>query len=606
MPMDTVRLARMATLGYQRLRKANKAFTGSLRQYAGRFYGTLSTNEPTANPINLIYQAATTLIPNLVYREPKAQVGSRFVSYRDYAAIGELALNHLAEKINVRMTMRQVILDAIFMAGFVKIGLGVSGQTLQIDEFIYDVGEPYCLRISPNDMILGPLAETWNEQRLIGNKFRIDRASAEDSGMYDPDVLRMVSTRQSSMMEARDMSGGYASETGQAIQLAETIELVELWLPEEQAIVTLPWNPNGEVVPTELRRVEHEGPQEGPYKMLGFSFVPDNILPVAPAMIWHDLHIYANRIARKIVRQAERQKSILAYQASSWQDAQDIVNASDGESVLVEDVNGVKAIEYGGVSEEGYRYLDWAKQQFSEMAMNIDLLSGVRSDENTATQAEMLQSNSTIRLNDMQNMIYDFTGECFKQLFFYLHTDPLIELPLIRRRQGLEEQVVYTPEMRRGEWLDYNIKIRPYSMSKQDPNMKVRRLMEFCSSIIPSFAQAYQLLGPAFNIENAINIAGREMGIEDLDEIINSQALQQQLGQMQQALEMGLPPDPKVFGAIMGTRGQEQVGGQGAAAGGGRPQQPNPNANMAMGITPGMEANQMRHETEGELQATYG
>lgn len=606
---DINTLARLGTMGWERMASARKARMACMREYVGRFYSTWN-EQPVSNPINLIWQATTTLVPNLVFRRPQARIRALIDDYREYADVAALATTKLAEELKLKDTLRKVVTDSIFMAGFVKLGLCNSDRTIQVDEWTVDPGMPFCSRVSPSDMILDPLGEDWYDQRLIGNRFRMRRDEALESGMYDEDALRAVPTRTYHGHDASQLLGGGADE---AMHLQDVIEAVEIWLPGSQEVVTLPWSPEGEIVPTELARVQWEGPEEGPYRMLGYAFVPDNVLPLPPVAVWYDLHQAAARAARRIGEQAERGKSILAYTASGWQDAENIQQSGDGSAVQVEDIDSIKEVQYGGATDTAHNYLDWAKNEFSSMAMNIDLLSGTRSQEPTATQAEILQTNTTIRLNDMQNLVYDWVGECLQGLFFYLHTDPLIEMPLIQRRQGQHRTVVYTPEMREGRWIDFNITVRPYSMSRQDPNTRTRRLMEFFASVIPAVAQAYQILGPALNIENAINIIGQEMGIEELDDIINSPLLQQQMERLQTLLEQGVPLDRKVVDTVM--RGQQGLAGAGAgpaqpgmagAMGGARPQQPNPGAMMQANITPGVERNQMRHETEAELQAMMG
>ena len=600
--MQPSKLSKLASLGFKKMRAFRQSRMLMLGQYVGRFYGKKAATEGTAFPLNMMYQATTTLVPNLAYKNPKADVSSRFVEYEPYAEIAALALNHLVDEINLKATMRKVVTDAIFLAGFLKTGLAISGNTLDIDGFTHDVGQPYCDRVDPDDIVLDPVARQWEEQRFIGNRFRADLSTLQDSGMYDPDQLAQLSSRYENYggdTFAGGLSGGSYSE---ADSIAKAVDLVELWLPGQNTIVTMPWLPGDEIGSQFLNVVDYEGPEAGPYSMLGFAMVPDNILPVAPAMVWYDLHIMANKMARKAARQAERQKSVLVYESSGWEDAQEIVDAMDGESVRVDNISAIKEVSYGGVNDDAYQYIEWAKRQFSEMAMNVDLLSGAKSNEATLGQAEMVQANGSIRIGDMQSMVYDFVGDAIKQMFFFLHTDPLIELPLVKRVSGQDQQVVYTPEMREGDWIDYNIKVRPYSMARQDPNVKVRRVLEFCGSVIPALAQAYQMLGPAFNLEATIVMVGREMGIEDLGEIINSPILHAQIERMRQMLEAGVPMDPKVIQTMMGSQGFTG-GGQTALPGGGRPQQPNPRQMLAAGITPTVERNQSLQETSGELQA---
>ncbi len=612
--LNPINLGRLCTLGYQKMQNSRKVRMKMLQAFTGRLYGRRSSGRgedyglPT--PINMINQATMTLVPNLVFKDPRAAITAEFLSYRPYAEVSELALDHLVQEINLRMTLRKIITDSILLAGFVKTSIAISGYTLDIEGNLHDVGQPYADRVDPDDILIDPVARDWDEQRFTGNRFRIDITDdIMDSGMYDPDDLRMLSSRYQGFNtsdQASSLSGGVTYS--EADQIINTVDLVEVWIPSENVIVTLPWQPGYEIAPKILRTADYQGPERGPYAMLGYAFVPDNIMPVAPAMMWYDLHQLTNQIARKAGNQAERQKSVLAYESSAFQDAQEIADADDGLAVRVDNIDAIKEISYGGASDDNFKYIDWAKQQFSEMAMNIDLLSGAGSDEATATQAEMVQANVSIRLSDMQGLVYQFTGDIMRSLFFYLHTDPLIELPLVKRVSGQDEQVVYSPEMREGDWQDYNIKIRPYSMSRQNPNTKVRRLLEFFGNIIPALANAAQMLGPALNLEAAINIVGRELGIEELDEIINSQVLRQINQQMQSLIEQGIPTDPKVA-KIMQIMSAGQGAGQGVGGGPmpGAPamnaMQPNPMAQMQTGMTGATEQNQMAQETAGELQS---
>jgi hypothetical protein len=82
---------------------------------------------------------------------------------------------------------------------------------------------------------------------------------------------------------------------------------------------------------------------------------------------------------------------------------QKIADADDGEAIPVENVDKIKEVKYGGTTQESYAWMDWVKNHFSEQAGNIDMLSGQGDNTNTATQAEMLQANSSVRLSDMQN-----------------------------------------------------------------------------------------------------------------------------------------------------------------------------------------------------------
>jgi hypothetical protein len=67
------------------------------------------------------------------------------------------------------------------------------------------------------------------------------------------------------------------------------------------------------------------------------------------------------------------------------------------------------------------------------------------------------------------------------------------------------------------------LNVQPYSMARQDPNVQAQaRSWSSSAPALPAMAQRSSWLGPAFNIEGAMNLVLREMGIEEGDELINS------------------------------------------------------------------------------------
>jgi hypothetical protein len=579
-----------------------------MSQMVGRFYGRSSPGDREdrkAAPINMLHTAMTTLVPNLVYNSPKVKVTTDLLPYRSYADLLGMALNHLVDRIDLRMALRKAITDAIFMAGFVKTGLATGDQFLTMDGIDIEIGQPFAERVDPDDIVLDPMARDWDEQSFIGNRFRANLDDLLATGLYDEDQLIKLSgpyDGTGSVGEAEKLIGGNSAEEFKEIQ--RYVDLVDVYLPREQVVVTLPYQKNSSQ-DTFLRVADYEGPDHGPYHMLGFAWVPNNLLPVAPAGIWYDLHILGNRIARKLSRQAERIKRVLAYQSSAEEDATQIAEADDGETVRVDDINGIKEVQYGGAGEDSYAYMEWVKRQFSEQAGSLDLLSGTGSNTPTATQAELLNANSSVRLSDMQNAVYTFTKGISRDLAYHLHTDPLINLPLTKRQptvdpvtgmgQMEEVQVHFSPDVRAGTWLDYNIDIKPYSMARPDPNTQVRRRLEFATNVIPAGAQAVALLGPGFNIGAFLRRMAEEVGLDDADEFINDPAFQQW---MMQRLQMNTG-DPGKANQSLG------MGMMGAPMGQMQPNQPNPGAKGPNGgITPDQETNAARQDTAGDLQAT--
>jgi hypothetical protein len=578
---------------FDHLRKARGRF---MQAASGRFFSKSSARligeDLKASPINLMYSAVGTLVPNLVYNDPKVQVTTQVLAYSDYASLLATATDDLSTRIDLRMTLRKAIYDAVFMAGFIKTGIAASDQFLTLDGVTMALGQPYAERIDPDDIIPDPSARDWRAQAFTGNKYRKALSALEAEGILDMDDLRRIS-KAHDQRNAADLMG--TSEFDRKYDdVEEYVDLVDVYFPAEGIVVTLPYEKDA-LQDKFLNIADYAGPDTGPYHMLGFTPVSDNLMPVAPAGIWYDLHTLGNRIARKLARQAEREKSVLAYDHDAAEDAEKLADASDGESIAVDDVNKIKEVKYGGATPEAYQWMDWVKHQFSEQSGNSDLLSGVSTNSPTATQAEMLQANTSVRLADMQNIVYNFTAEVTRDLGFFLHTDPLIDLPLIQRVNGVQTQVHYTPEMRRGEFFHYVFKIKPFSMARPDPNMAVRRKLEFATNVIPAAANAAMMLGPGFKIGPFLRQMAQEVNLEGADEWLDDAAFQQHIMQQIQAAMMTGSPGKATQNAPTPPSPFQPPAFN--------PGQPNPSAmGPTGGISPNTEQAMAQQETAGEIQ----
>jgi len=158
------------------------------------------------------------------------------------------------------------------------------------------------------------------------------------------------------------------------------------------------------------------------------------------------------------------------------------------------------------------------------MSGGVDQMAGQKMQgggDITATQASILNANSTVTVEDSKDIIYDFAAGINEKNAWYLHTDPLIELPLVQRRPGGEEtQVTLTPEQRSGDFLDFTFRIKARSLSRMDPMLKAKRVLDFLQNVLPGVMNSAMIalnMGMQFNANRALTDAAEEMGI--LDEV---------------------------------------------------------------------------------------
>lgn len=521
MTLTPSRLSRLIDAAFTKTKNQREARLKFMSQYVGRFY-RYSSSRPTldeaskASPINLIFSAVTTLIPNLVFNDPRARVSTDVLAYRNYADLLAEAVTMVCKRSRFRETLRLTVSDAIFMAGFIKTGLAVGEQVIEFGDGVdVNLTEPFIERVSPDDMILDPAARHWDEQAFVGNRFRADVDKLIEIGYGDPDKLNQLAYELSYKSNLDKVEG--ITQPPMPDEPRRYVDLAEIWIPAENRVVTLPCKPGATFTEFIVDR-EYTGPPRGQYHMLGFVEAPDNLLPIAPAGIWYDLHILGNRIARKLARQAERNKRILAYEDEAEEDAEAVADANDGETVRVQSVDRIREIEFGGASERAYEWMNWIKTTFGDQSGVVEHLRGVDAAAPTLGQEQIIQANTSVRIGDMQNLVYAFAGKAMSDIGFYLHTDPLIELPLVRRVNGVEVQDYFTPDARVGEWYEYNLSVEPYSMARVDASTAIRRKLEFATTVVPAAVAAQTQLGPGFKIGPYLARLAREVGIEDADE----------------------------------------------------------------------------------------
>lgn len=551
-----------AMKGFRRLRNFRAARVLFIKAFCGQYYdgthGILGQE-----PLNMAFNAIRVLVPNLITRHPKIRVETDYLAYRQYGELLALGLQFLSKKQDLPEILRAGLIDAIFTLGIFKVGLGVSDNLIYFGEDAVDPGQLYVDTVDLDDFTFDPDAKKFKTASFLGEKFRIERDSALASGLFDNAVIEKMSSsadlilsRQSEVhrLSKREINRVHTSG------LHDYIDLLELWLPDSDTLVTLPYDsPIGDKF---LRVDEWYGPDTGPYVFLSLSPpVPNNPLPVQLAGIWHDLHTVANQIAKKALDQALAQKDILGYQSDSVDDAQSIVDADNLDTVRMDDPSGAQMFTFGGMNRTNTTSLAQLELWFNQFSGNTNLTGGLGVDAESATEATILSQNASTGLSYMGEEVYGAGQKIFRKLAWYLHTDPLIELPLIQRRsvpaqyeitderirmisppRTEEEQVYLTPEARRGDFLDFAFEIEQESMGPINWQMRLQQMETLAIRIIPAAANAAQIaaqMGMPFSFQRFVIRAAREMHITWIDEIFQDPAL---MAMMEMATRMGPQP----------------------------------------------------------------
>jgi len=548
--------------GQKRLASFRAARVHFIQEYCGPYYDK-SQGEIGTSPLNLLFNAIRVLIPNMVFNFPKHTVMTPYLQARQYANLLGLALDQHDLKINIRNTYRAVIVDALFTLGILKTGLATSDTIYAInDEDSIDPGTVFTEKVDFDNFVVDPDSREhmFSDARFLGDRIILPRQLLMDSGQYRNDFIERLPRcsddpnrerhAHSISMKNIRMDDNYDLEDDVAIR--------ELWFPSANAIVTVPGDDDVSF-DDYLRVDDYYGVKEGPYTLLALTPpVPGNPLPVPNVGIWYDLHVLANRMAKKIVEQAERQKDIVAYKRASSEDVEELKNAGDGEAIAVDDPDGVRTMSLGGQQNSNEEHLAQLQQWFNMMAANPEQIGGQRVDAKSATAAQILQQNAAIGLEDMKDLVYQMVASEARKRAWYFHTDPMMKIPLTQRvmapggqmlgPNGMpwlipptiqEVQVVLTPEVRSGDFLDYVFNIEPESMGRRDSKTRLQQELVFAQQVLPAVMTAAQVsmaLGIPFNAKAFMLRIAKDMGIEWMDEVLYDPQFQME---MQQQMMMG-------------------------------------------------------------------
>lgn len=509
-----------------------------LLEYANGWY----TDKPTSRrPLNMVARAINLLLPLLASQNPRGMSRARIVELAPAAEVLRLTLNHLSEKIELGETLREVVLNALVYMGIVKKGICAGGHKIAdaLGQY-HDAGQLFCDSVHPEDYKFDATARKREELDWEMNWFYVPAEYIFDSGLFENYDKLSVAYGKDIKNSAEEIAKGSVRKLN---PLKPYVRLGEVYIPSENILLTIPDEGEGS---KPIRTADYTGPKGGPFDTLSFNVFPESIVPIAPLFVNLDLHYLMNIMTRKMARQANREKKILAYQGNASEDAERVTNATDGESVKVDDINAMKEVEFGGTADASYNWVEWLNNKWSEQLGNANLIGGLRAESGTLGQEQMMLANASANIDDMTGRVHGLLRRIFNTFAFHIFTDPFLDVTVSKRKVGMYDIPVHlTADTREGDFWSYNFDVEPYSMQRMNPQMRMRRIMELVSGIIIPTMPLAQQQGANLNIPKLVKVISRDMDLTD--------------SEIDEFYEVGGKP-PSDFGPYQPSKGQS--GGQ--------------------------------------------
>jgi len=514
-PDDLKRLRDAMSFSRNKLRAFREDRLDAIKQYVGKYYGENGADEEV--PVNYYELAVTIYMQQLVGGAPRASVSPLEQNLKPHATDLKIALDRTAERIGLESTLWRTAQDALFGAGIVKIGMNEPGG----EAWWSEIGEPFVIWVDLDDWVMDMTAKTWEAMAFCGNRYRVPLSTVRESEQFDKKVRENLKpTRKSSTTpegdeKASTIGGGLDAEID---EYEDEVELWDIWLPREGLVITLSADDENS---RPLRVVKWTGPRNGPYRMLGYSLVPSNIMPLPPVAIWKDLHDLGNELYLKLGRQALRQKSILPFRGGSDEDAEAIRESSDGDILRV-DGEVPQEVSYGGPQQVNLAMFLGVNELVNRHFGNLDSLGGLSPTAETLGQEEMLSQNANQRIIFMRRRVDCFVDGILTDLAHYLYNDPLVSMPLTKRvpRTSVEVPFTWTPDSRRGNPSLYRISIEPYSLQYRNPQVQVGRVLSHIQNLILPVLPVLEAQGIGVNFDALLKMIAEKEDLPELADVL--------------------------------------------------------------------------------------
>lgn len=523
------------SLAIQRARLQLRRFRSERREAVRQYVGSHWSEEGTAEkvPVNLISLYISIIGRNLIAKNPRVMLSTFQKPHKPTVAAMQQWANKEIENMHLQETLQRVVLDALFSVGIAKVALATPAESAHM-AWTLPAGAPFIERVDLDDFVYDMHARDFSEVTFMGHRYRVPLDAVRDSKLYTKQRKDLAPSSDNLFNLEGDERinvlgrGIYASDDQ---EFEDMVDLWEIYLPRHRLVLTLAddylTGPAAGYTNEALRTQAWLGPDGGPYHILGYMGVPGNAMPKGPIQDLLDLHELTNNLYRKLMRQAERQKEILAVQGGAMEDGSRIQDANDGEIVRMDNPERSIPRSFGAPNQQNFAMFMQAQELFKALAGNLDMLGGLSPQSKTLGQDKLLAQSASGGVSDMQDRTVNFTASVLKALCWYWHHDPFKVMQTTHTLPGLpgmQMQRQVSPHQRQKvSFQDLEVQVDPYSMQHSTPQTRLAGLNEIVQRIIAPMMQLLQQQGVAFDVNAYLKKVADYMNMPDLPEIVTMQ-----------------------------------------------------------------------------------
>lgn len=497
-------------------------------EYAGPMYGLRGVGavaRPKDKYVNLLKQAVSAYMTLLASSRPRVLMSTHRLELKAFAKHYQTGVNRLLEEICLEKTTSQWVRDAFFWLGIVKVHMADSGEQVAEGDLLMDPGMPFASNIALDDYFFDMNARRWSEVRYEGDIYQLPMDELKNSGIYKGEALEDLQEANPHVTEDKlaDMQAG--RETAHHT-LDPMVDVCDIWIPRDKTIYTYIVSQRADTLQLKgnpILEVEWPGTELGPYKKLHFDEVSENCMPCSTAADLHPLDKLVNNLYRKNAAKAQRLKEVNTYTPAGADAARKAKMAGDGDLVEVRDTKDLAKLVMGGVDSGLHGFMLNSMELFDRMAGNLQAMLGLGASTGTVGQEKIVSGAASRREGQLQNAVLTATTDLVSELAFLLWQDQFTELPSRTEVQGLpgiSYDSTWKPDLREGEWKDYQIEIDVFSMAYQGPGARVEAVNGLLGQLYIPLMPMIQQQGGTIDLAKLAEMHSEMLNLPQLRDII--------------------------------------------------------------------------------------
>jgi hypothetical protein len=544
---DRTRLFQAMRLSYLKLEPFRLLAAGLVEEYAGSAYGYEQVRPRYEILANLLNQAVDAYVMSLAANRPRGLVETQRPEWRFFAKHYGVAINNLLQEIQIEQVIRKWVLDAFFLLGVVKVHMADTTEVQLYDGVWIDPGTPMATNISLDNWCHDMSATRWDQVKFAADCYRIPFDDLR-RGPFDQSVVDDLHPTNKMGFSGWGQRQEYLSKGYQtdADDVEPMIDVMDVWIPRERKIYTFAMDTGqlfqGKLGP--LAELDWDGPELGPYHLLSFNDIPENIMPASPAAQVMGLSRLINNILRKQGRQARRQKELYTYTPAGAESAKRIQRSSDGDWVEVQDPKEVGVLKSGGVDAGNQAFVIHLIDVFDRMCGNLPAMLGLGPQADTLGQEQLIYGSVSKKDAQMRYKVMDATRGLIRNLAYMLWHDAVKVLPgrmSVPGAEGATIDATWAPEFRMGQFHDFDLDVDVFSMPYQPPERKAAAVGQLLATVYLPLAPVLMQQGGEINLQALTELFADYLNLPKLREIIQFSAPPPA---DLQGMQQGMPPAP--------------------------------------------------------------